>query len=431
MRRAWQQETWGLGVLALLSAFLSLVSGMLWLWLWLATFTYLGWHLYQLNRLYGWIRAGKNAYPPTAWGVWGEIFDHLARDQQRNKKRKQKIKNYLQRFREATRAWPDAVVALDKQGAIEWLNPKAASLLDLHPTRDIGFPITYLIRQPAFVAFLANPSGGLEMPAPGDPQRFLSFHLLPYGKKQKRLLIARDITQLRRLEQLRRDFVANVSHELRTPLTVLLGYIETLEATEDAFPGDLAPTLPLMEAQAKRMQRIVDDLLFLARLEGQPSTSQEKVHVPRLLQGILGDARKLAGDRALSIQADIATVGLWGNPEEIRSALTNLVVNAVQYTPQGTIRVRWYQNEEGLFFEVEDTGIGIEPQHIPRLTERFYRVDVGRSRHSGGTGLGLAIVKHVLARHEGRLFIQSTPGKGSLFRCAFPLSRAVPLEEAA
>ncbi len=422
----------GAGALFLAAALPGLIAGNPLPWLWAATAAYLGWHLLQLVRLYRWLKAGKDAYPPTAWGIWGEVFDRLARSRQRSKKRKQKIKNYLQRFREATRVWPDAVVALDKQGAIEWMNPKAVALLDLHPVKDIGFPITYLIRQPDFAAFLAHPSEeGFEMPAPGDPRRFISMHMLPYGKKQKRLLIARDITELRRLEQVRRDFVANVSHELRTPLTVLKGYIETLETMEDPSPEVLAQTLPLMEAQARRMERIVADLLFLARIEGHPPASREAVHVPKLLQGILEDARRLAGDKRLSISADIAPAGLWGNPRELRSAFANLVINAVQYTPEGAIRVRWYRNEEGLFFEVEDTGIGIEPQHIPRLTERFYRVDVGRSRHSGGTGLGLAIVKHVLARHEGRLFIQSTPGKGSLFRCAFPPSRGVSLEEAA
>ncbi len=250
--------------------------------------------------------------------------------------------------------------------------------------------------------------------------------MVPYGKDQ-RLLIARDVTRMQRLERIRRDFVTNVSHELRTPLTVIRGYLESLQ-NDPACRDACGRALATMGQQAQRMQHIVEDLLLLSRLEtAHPQDDPHPVAVPGLLRALLEDARLLARDKGhhITLECDEA-LHLRGNEKELYSAFSNLVFNAVKYTPEGGhIQLRWHQDGEGVKFQVQDDGIGIPPQAIPRLTERFYRVDVGRSRESGGTGLGLAIVKHVLKRHDARLAVKSEVGKGSTFTCIFPTERAV------
>jgi len=271
----------------------------------------------------------------------------------------------------------------------------------------------------------------VEIPSPVDDKVHLSVQVIIYGDNQ-RLLIARDVTRLRRLEAMRRDFVANVSHELRTPVTVLVGYLETLEEDAECARRWARP-LALMREQATRMRRIVDDLLMLSRLEtedaGHHPRARQPVDVPALLGRIVEEARALSGPRGhrIGLEAERG-LGLAGSEGELASAFTNLLANAVQYTPEGgEIRVRWWSDAAGAHLAVSDTGIGIAPEHIPRLTERFYRVDVARSRATGGTGLGLAIVKHVLQRHDARLHIESEPGRGSTFRCDFPPERLVRL----
>jgi len=263
------------------------------------------------------------------------------------------------------------------------------------------------------------------MPAPVNANISLEVRVVPYGKG-KRLLQARDITRLHQLEIVRRDFVANVSHEIRTPLTVVHGYVETMLESSEAFLGPWKRILGQMQVQTLRMQRIVDDLLLLSRLETRRNNEgQGVVGVYPLLRGIVEGARQLSGDSGhqVSLEAD-ERLRLVGNSHELESAFANLVYNAVRYTPAGgEIRIRWWLSGSGPCFSVTDSGIGIAPEHIPRLTERFYRVDVGRSRESGGTGLGLAIVKHVLTRHDGKLVVESEPGNGSVFTCCFPHAR--------
>jgi two-component system phosphate regulon sensor histidine kinase PhoR len=272
----------------------------------------------------------------------------------------------------------------------------------------------------------------LDIASPVDQNMQLSVRVVPYAE-ELRLFVARDVTRLQQLSQVRSDFVANVSHELRTPLTVVSGYLQTLRAQEKLCPEPWKPVLSEMQAQTDRMTSVIQDLLLISRLEsGQSSSPSEQVYVPEMLRRIHAEAQTLSGDRRhmFSIEAD-SSLHLLGVESELYSAFSNLVVNAVQYTPaRGLIRIRWYGDENGAHFSVEDNGIGIPEQHLARVTERFYRVDAGRSRNSGGTGLGLSIVKHVLNRHDGRLHIESSPGKGSLFRCDFAPERVIRVASA-
>ncbi len=389
---------------------------------------YFFWHLKNLLRLEYWLSRGSSGDPPDARGIWGEVFNHIYRLQQRHRNRKQKLKTIVARFQESTSAMPDATVVLDAEARILWFNKAAQRLLGLRPVQDRGQRIDNLLRQPAFTAFLARGDYAepVEIASPLDENLLLSVRIVPYGREQ-RLLLARDVTRLQQLERVRRDFVTNVSHELRTPLTVLSGYLESIE---DIDTGDAQwrRALKVMEQQTSRMRHIVDDLLLLSRLEtGKPQDNIDPVPVAALLATIREDARVLSGDAAHTIVLE-ADEGLYlkGNEKELYSAFSNLVFNAVKYTPEkGTITVRWHLHKDSACFEVQDNGIGIPKRHIPRLTERFYRVDVGRSRDQGGTGLGLAIVKHVLGRHNAELHVDSEPGKGSTFSCTFPAYRII------
>jgi two-component system phosphate regulon sensor histidine kinase PhoR len=431
LKAIWAKEALGIVAVVALAALGGALAGQPLAAGLVAALAYFGWHLLQLQRLHGWLREGKKLHPPEGRGVWGEVFDEIYRLQLTNRKRKRKLARYLRRFQDATAAWPDGAVVLDEHGTIEWANPRARALLGLRIPQDVGRRVTYFVRHPRFSVFLSAGGGAepLQLPSPVDPDVQLAVYILPYGKRQQRLLIARDVTRVRRLEQVRRDFVANVSHELRTPLTVLNGYLETLNEAIDEFPPSWADSLGAMQKQAARMGRIVEDLLLLARLEAEgEGPSAETVSVPEVLGAVVEEARRFSGDLGHDITLEAEPLGLRGSAGELRSAFSNLVNNAVQYTPaNGHIGIRWYADEDGAHLEVSDSGPGIEAHHIPRLTERFYRVDVGRSRDSGGTGLGLAIVKHVLQRHDAELRIDSAPGRGSTFRCDFPSERVAGL----
>jgi two-component system phosphate regulon sensor histidine kinase PhoR len=385
---------------------------------------YLGWHLHNLYRLYSWLRDGHSFHPPEASGIWGDVFNLINRSQVRNRKRKKRLTSLIKRFKAATGAMPDATVILDADGGIEWFNGAAQSLLGLQSGRDVGQRIVNLIRSPEFRRFLAlgSPNEPIRITSPIDENTVLNYRVVPYGKSQ-RLLIARDVSQQQRLEQMRRDFVANVSHELRTPLTVISGFLETLLEDGDEYPAHLTRSLRLMDQQSGRMSQIVEDLLLLSRLEIDSNRPpRETVSVAAILKMVEEGMTPMAVEKGLQLQFECdQTLGLYGAEKELYSAFSNLITNAVHYTPEGgRITVRWYRDENGAHLEVEDTGTGIAPQHIPRLSERFYRVDVGRSRESGGTGLGLAIVKHVLNRHRGHLRISSVINRGSTFSCDFP-----------
>lgn len=426
MFNPWTTEFWRIAGVAFVALVIGLATGHVIGFLLLGTLAYLIWHLVHLARLERWLRTARKYRPPEASGIWGEVYHHFYRLQQRNRKRKLKLAAILNQFQEAAAALPDAAIVLRATGEIEWFNEAAVRLLGLR-AQDVGLRIANLVRHPAFTALFppgAEGAGGesAEFPSPVDDSITLLAHVVPYGQ-DRRLLVVRDVTRLHRLEQMRRDFVANVSHELRTPLTVVMGYLETMEDGAGPCAQQWARSLHLMRQQTLRMQRIVTDLLLLARLETENRVVRsEPVDVPALLAAIREDALALSGEKGHVVQL-AAEPDLWllGSAEELRSAFSNLVFNAVQYTPEGgEITIRWYGDAAGAHLVVKDTGVGIAAHHIPRLTERFYRVDVGRSRERGGTGLGLAIVKHVLSRHEGRLRIASVIGQGSTFTCDFP-----------
>jgi len=426
LTNSWSAEIWRLVLIQVAALIIGLLIGWPLLLLWLATLGYLIWHLRALLKLLRWLRDSKSYRPPESFGVWAEIHYLFFRAQQRQRKRKRLLMNYLHRFQELTRAMPDATVVLRNGGEIDWCNEAAMQLLGLRMPQDRHQRIDNLIRHPAFSQYLARGryQEPLELPAPQSKETMLTLSLVPYGEDM-RLLVARDNTRLYRLEQTRQDFVANVSHELRTPLTVINGYLETMNdmGERDPLRKRWGHPLRVMQEQSVRMTRIVEDLLLLSRLEtGRNEVHSELLDVPAMIKIVSDEARALSGPAAHQIELELDRE-LWmkGNQSQLFSVFSNLVFNAVRYTPAGgRIVIRWWRDGQGGYFEVEDTGVGISPQHVPRLTERFYRVDVGRSRETGGTGLGLAIVKHILERHDARMSIESVVGKGSVFRCHFP-----------
>lgn len=429
--KAWLAELGRMFLIMVAASILGVLSGQL-VWMLTAGLVFaLSYHLYQLYRVYHWILHGEaRENPPDAIGVWGELVDSLYRSGKRHRKRKERLTSLLERFNKFTAAMPDPTVVIGRNSEIHWMNEVATSLLGLRNPQDIGQRLTNLIRHPDFITYLSNGDyhEPIELTAPVRDDVRLSLRIVPFGSKEY-LLVARDISHLYRLEQMRRDFVANVSHELRTPLTVLMGYLETFGEMEEEFPNPLKHSLSHMQGQAKRMQGIIEDLLMLSRLDGESSLANEQsaVAIPGLVSALREDAEALGGPGNHQINTEVdETLWLRGDAKELHSAFTNLVSNAVRYTPQGgKIVLRWSQEGSGAKFEVCDSGIGIEAEHIPRLTERFYRVSKDRSRDTGGTGLGLAIVKHVLQRHGGKLVIHSKPGEGSTFTCQFPSARVV------
>lgn len=366
---------------------------------------------------------------PDVNGVWGELIYRTLRVARKNRKAKKKLSFLLNRFYKTGDALPDATVMLDDQGNIEWFNRAALSMLNLRQHKDYGSKITNLIRHPDFTRYFNRGDFDKTLDIGLlNPDRLIRIRITPYGKNNL-LLSAHDVTRMHHVEQMRRDFVANISHELRTPLTVLSGYLEILASGGQLAQEKIQPTLLQMQQQTDRMKSLVEDLLMLSGLENQwrDMSQESEVAVPTLLEVIRDDALILKGNADHEIVLDMdQTLWLRGNAKELQSAFTNLVSNAVRYSPDGgVIRISWKKRKERVVLEVSDTGVGIEAEHIPRLSERFYRVDKGRSQSSGGTGLGLAIVKHVLQRHDGYLEIDSTPGIGSTFRCSFPKSRLI------
>jgi two-component system phosphate regulon sensor histidine kinase PhoR len=392
---------------------------------------YIFWHLRQLTRLVQWLSKNELDMPPDASGFWGEIFRHLYRIQRHNRHRQEKLMVVLNRYKESTEAMPDATIILGRNWEIEWFNSKCESYFGLKKNQDVGQILTNLMRSPVLLAFIENHNQlrekegidrqkALEILAP-DNARTLSIRLIPYGKKY--LLIARDISSIQKLKTMRRDFVANVSHELRTPLTVITGYLETLDEhlrEEPMFHN----SIKLMQQQSHRMCHIVEDLLLLSTIESneRQNLKADYIDMSALLMMLKKEALALSNGKHQIMATTSDIQWLKGDTNELQSAFSNLISNAIRYTPeQGEITIRWYLNEQQQgCFEVQDNGEGIAEEHIERLTERFYRVDVGRSRDTGGTGLGLAIVKHVVNHHYGKLTILSRIGVGSTFRCEFP-----------
>ena len=389
-------------------------------------------HLVHMYALQKWLQRPDPARVPNGIGRWEDLFADLYRLLKHQRQDKQSLTERLERFRLAGAAMPDGVVILDPNDRIGWCNPMAEEHFGLDLSKDGGQQITYLVRRPDFATYLnaQNYREPLILKGLGNPETVVSMQLVFYGDDQK-LIISRDISRWERIETTRRDFVANVSHELRTPLTVVGGFLETLSDLEGAEPAVVRRSLQLMTEQTGRMQRLVEDLLTLTRLESsQRPPGEEPVNLPLILPSLLTDAQHLSRGRHQITIAECANAWLKGAEDEIRSAFANLVSNAIRYTPEGgSIQMRWrLVNGEGVF-SVTDTGVGVAPEHVPRLTERFYRVDRSRSRETGGTGLGLAIVKHVLSRHQARLDVVSGLGKGSTFYCYFHASRVTPPAE--
>jgi len=423
VRPAYRYEAIRLAVVILLGIVLGRLTGHHVPSLVLTVLYYLGEHYFQLLRLLALTDSGGRIEPPFPGGLWGEIYRAIAQHQKRSRKRKRGLVRFATRFREAAGAIPDALVILDKEQRVEWANPSTQSLLGFSWLDAAGRSFSDLIRYPALKEYI---EGGdyhqpLDFIPPHNKAIVLSIRVTPFGgKKRQRLLVAREITKIYHLNQIRRDFVANVSHELRTPLTVINGFVENM-MDSDNTPVTLKRPLNLMHIQATRMESIIQDLLALSRLEMDEKVSdQTPIDVPQMLTNIVNDAAALDTGHQLGIDLE-RELWLMGNEREIRSAFSNLIFNAIKHTPAGSeIRVVWHHDDQGPYLSVADSGEGINAEHIPRLTERFYRVDKGRSRASGGTGLGLAIVKHALNRHEAALHISSKLGSGSTFSCHFP-----------
>ena len=401
----------------------------------LALLSYLVWHLANFLLLQFWIQRRRSFRLPLSFGIWEAVFDGLQRDQLRKRRRGRRLLASLSDYRAAAGILPDALVVLTETGAIRWFNPAAGKLLSLRWPRDLDTKVTELLAHPVLEDDLAEgrSSRPLEMPSPANGAWMLSIQVTaPFGNQRERLLVARDITSTFRLEQARRDFLASVSHELRTPITVFRGYLEALAEAAADIPPWRVPVVH-MDQQAQRMQALVDDLLTLSRLEmADRPQAEEPVAVAELLAVIVAEARILSGEHKHDLRL-FADPGLWllGEEAELHSAFSNLIVNAVRHTPARTrVEVHWQADAEGASLLVRDHGPGIAAYHLPRLTERFYRVDAGRSRRSGGSGLGLAIVKQVLERYGSELRIDSETGQGTTFSCQFPAT-LVHIEPAA
>ena len=391
-------------------------------------------HLVNIQRVLDWARGPLDADAPDGTGIWADVFSAIHRRVRTRQAYQRDLRTVIERFRGAAEAMPDGVVALDEGNRVKWANARAIGQLGLDLAKDRNQPIANIVRVPEFVRYLESGDHGepIVVPAPTDDRRHLAVQIVAFAVAEK-LLVSRDVTEVEAVARMRRDFIANVSHELKTPLTVIAGFVETLQDL-DLDARQRARFLQLMREQADSMKRLVQDLLTLSALESENNpVADEPFAAAPLLEQVAADARSLSHDQhAIDVDVlDAATVV--GSRDELASAFSNLVSNAVRYTPAGgRIRLGWRVEPDGRgAFSVADTGIGIAAEHVPRLTERFYRVDRSRSRATGGTGLGLAIVKHVLLRHQADLEIASEPGKGSTFTVRLPAQRVRPDAHAA
>lgn len=420
IRSAWFKTLATLAAVLLLAGVLGYVAGHMWMAVALASISALAWHYWRLRRILGRLTARQRAEIARGAGVWNELDRVVHRNQLEMRVRKRRLLDMLRSYRAAAAALPDAVVVLDRNSQrVQWFNEAATALLGLHHPTDLGQALVERLQPMPLAHWLAggrNAEPILDVPSPVDPAIRLNLRLIPYSADHW-LLIARDVSKLLRLEQVRRDFVANVSHELRTPLTVVHGYLDMMDPED--FPGT-GPMLEEMRKQSGRMAQLVEDLLTLSRLESQEQGDAETVAMQPMLATLRREAEAHSQGRHQISVEDLAGVDLVGSIKELHSAFSNLVTNAVRYTPvDGRVTVEFRREGNGAVLSVQDTGYGIPANHLPRLTERFYRVSSSRSRESGGTGLGLSIVKHILGLHHARLEIQSEVGKGSVFSCHF------------
>lgn len=385
---------------------------------------YASWTLRHLRKLENWLQHGMTVEPPSSTGFWGHVFDAIYRLRQEERREQDRLRAAIDHLQEAFRALDDAVVMLDSGGNIEWFNPAARHLLGLIAPRDEGTQLTNLLRDPGFIRYFdaEDYAEALVLKSPANAETTLEVHIAFFGRRN-RVLFVRNITRLHQLEIMRKDFVANMSHELKTPLTVLTGYLEALSGTPMAAEPRWQRVFSQMMEQSHRMERLLNDLLLLSRLESLPRQQSESISLAGFLRDIATETSAAFGNRAIPVDC-AEGIHLQGNTQELYSAFSNLLSNACKYAPEGEVRVRVDRSTAGgIVVAVQDSGLGIEARHIPRLTERFYRVDDSRHTETGGTGLGLAIVKHVLARHDAELHISSQLGKGSVFSCLFPPER--------
>ena len=414
----WQKELITFILLFIVIATVGFIThSFLWLML-VLVITALCYEIIQISRFERWLSAGARSSYPKSKGIWEEIYYHVYRIKKNDKKRKKKLSKMVDQFRQSTEALPDAAVVLGANDEIEWTNKAARDVFGLQQN-DRGQRIPNLVRFPEFIRYInsGDYSEPVIVPSPVNHHVMLSVRIVYYGAGL-RLLLAQDVTQLKIMERMRKDFVANVSHELRTPLTVLKGYLETLQEIDAGESAVLTASLHQMYEQTQRMQHLVDDLLLLTRLESQQKKSQ-CVNVPQLLERVCQESNNLSNGR-VKLSLDTQT-HIMGDEQELRSAITNLINNALKYSPEHTpVNVRWFAEQETYVLSVEDQGEGIAKADINRVTERFYRVEIKRNKKIAGTGLGLAIVKHVLMRHDAQLDIQSELHKGSCFSCHFP-----------
>ncbi len=386
--------------------------------------------LLQLYRLHKWLakdHSSDKSAPPESFGVWGNIFDGIYRLQKQERRASAYLENILHKAQESSAALEMAVIMINRHNNLDWWNRASETLLGLRYPQDRGQSVTNLIRDPLFAEYFnsENYDEPLKLNAPGDNAQVLEFQIAVFGEHE-RLMIVRDITQLHRLELMRKDFVGNVSHELGTPITVIKGYLEAITDNMQDLDEKWQKPIEQMHQQSQRMENIVKDLLLLSSLETKHRPKQqESFNLGQLLSEIRSDTLQIYKKKSQQFKLSCAdSLEFMGDRSELYSALSNLIANAAKYTPaKGEIAVRVEEADEGLSIVIEDNGIGIEEHHIPRLTERFYRVDVSRSSQTGGTGLGLAIVKHIIGRHDGELIIESEVGKGSRFSCRFPANR--------
>ena len=425
-RLSWKKMVWELLLMYLPWVVLGLIFesiSMSWFLL-VGTWLQLLWHFHHQLKMSNWLWKERSLTPPSGSGSWEPLFNGIYRLQQRNRRRRKELATIIRRFRNGAESLPDAVVVFRSEGNIVWCNKLAQHLLGFRWPDDAGQPISNLLRSPDFVRYLAKQEfeQPLEITAPFNYDRTLELRIMRYTEGEY-LMVVRDVSQVKQLEGMRRNFFANVSHELRTPMTVLQGYLE-MSKDPDMLAGPMwGKAHGVMTEQLVRMNSLVEQLLTLSKIEAAPNIElEEVVNVPAMLEILEKEAVSLSGDRGHHFTFDVDNkLHVFGDDDQLRSAISNLVYNAVKHTPNdAAITVRWYQSSEGPRLEVTDSGDGIELQHIHRLTERFYRVDKARSRETGGSGLGLAIVKHALSHHDSQLEITSEVGEGSTFAFTLP-----------
>ncbi|MEF9955582.1 MAG: phosphate regulon sensor histidine kinase PhoR [Acinetobacter sp.] len=416
----------------LIASFIGFGVGYFWSCIFVAFLVFFALQLYSLFLVNDWISNRPYDAPPNLHGIWGALLFNVYRAQRQERIVQAEMVGLIDRAQSSLVALAEAVVLIDDQHQIEWWNPAAEKLLAINPS-DRGRNLLSILRQPSFIEYFNNidqAPDGIRLQVQMDIEHYVQVKLTRFGG-ESRLLVAYDTTRMHNLEEMRKDFVDNISHELRTPLTVLSGYIETFIDQDDITPR-WKRAFTQMQSQTKRMNALVNDLLLLSNLENNKKVAKNQIiEMPNLMNQLFDDARAYNLDYGHTLNLDIDShCDLIGSDMEIASTFSNLITNAIKYTPKGgIINIGWHEVGDHAYFSVQDNGIGINPKHLPRLTERFYRVDSARSRQTGGTGLGLAIVKHVLMQHGAHLEITSKENEGSTFTAVFPKERLYRMVE--